>query len=155
MESNLRSRVAEFEASYFLPFGFFFFFFFFFCKPALSPFSVWFLKSGGWCLASFVQYCWSVRFVILFPGVVSGGRKGLYYSVSCCGVMSWFLSWWCVLGGPTDATVCQLSCVFISFFSCSLWLGWFVSCCSLNQVLLEESVGIIVVVCMVVLESLW
>ena len=50
-------------------------------------------KSGGWCLASFVGYVWSVRFVILFPGVVSGGeRKGLYYSVSCCGVRSWFLA---------------------------------------------------------------
>ena len=94
MESYLRSRVAEFEAGYFLPF-----FFFFLCvcvcvcKPALSPFSVGFLKSGGWCLACFVEYSWSVRFVILFPGVVSGGeRKGLYYSVSCCGVRSWFLA---------------------------------------------------------------
>ena len=92
MESNLRSRVAEFEAGYFLPI--FFFFFFFFCKPALSSFSVGCLQSGGWCLASFVEHGWSVRFVILFPGVVFGGeRKGLYYSVSCCGVMSWFLSW--------------------------------------------------------------
>ena len=91
MESYLRSRVAEFEAGYFLPL--FFFFFFFFCKPALSPFSVGFLKSGGWCLACFVGYVWSVRFVILFPGVVSGGeRKGLYDSVSCCGVRSWFLA---------------------------------------------------------------
>ena len=92
MESNLRSSVAEFEAGYFLPFGFFFFFFFF-CKPALSPFSVGCLQSGGWCLASFVEYGCSVRFVILFPGVVSGERKGLYYSVSCYGVMSWFLAW--------------------------------------------------------------
>ena len=50
MESNLRSRVAEFEAGYFLPFVLFC------CKPALSPFSVGFLKSGGWCLASFVEY---------------------------------------------------------------------------------------------------
>ena len=91
MESNLRSRVAEFEAGYFLPF--FFFFLFFFGKPALSLLSVGFLKSVGWCLASFVEYGWSVRFVILFPGVVCGKRKGLYYSVSCCGVMSWFLAW--------------------------------------------------------------
>ena len=37
-------------------------------------------------MASFAEYDWSVRFVILFPGVVSGERKGLYYSVSCCGV---------------------------------------------------------------------
>ena len=44
-------------------------------------FSVGFLKSGGWCLASFVECGWSVRFVILFPGVVCGERKGLYYSV--------------------------------------------------------------------------
>ena len=95
MESNLRSRVAEFEAGYFLPFVFFFFFFvnrrsrFF----LFLSFSVEFLKSDGWCLASFVEYGWSVRFVILFPGVVSGERKGLNYSVSCCDVMSWFLSW--------------------------------------------------------------
>ena len=90
MESNLRSRVAELEAGYFLPFVFFFFY-----EPALSlfSFSVGSLKSGGWCLASFVEYGWSVRFVILFLGVVSGERKGLYYSVSCCGVTSWFLSW--------------------------------------------------------------
>ena len=87
MESNLRSRVAEFEAGYFLPFVLFC------CKPALSPFSVGFLKSGGWCFASFVEYGWSVRFVILFPGVVCGERKGLHYSVGCCGVMSWFMSW--------------------------------------------------------------
>ena len=86
MESNLRSRVAEFEAGYFLPFVLF-------CKPALPPFPVGCLKSGGWCLASFVEYSWSVRFVILFPGVVCGERKGLYYSVSCCGVICWFLSW--------------------------------------------------------------
>ena len=86
MESNLRSRVAEFEAGYFLPFVFFFFFFF---KPALSSFSVGFLKSGGWCLASFVEYDWSVRFVILFPGVC-GERNELYYSVCYCGVMSGF-----------------------------------------------------------------
>ena len=33
------------------------------------------------------------QFVILFPGVVSGERKGLYYSVGCWGVMSWFLFW--------------------------------------------------------------
>ena len=72
MKSNLRSRVAEFEAGYFLLFFFFFF-------------PVGFLKSGGWCLASFVEYGWSVGF-ILFPGVVCGERKGLYYSVSCCGV---------------------------------------------------------------------
>ena len=38
MESNLPSRVAEFEAGYFLPFFFFFFSFFFSVKPALSPF---------------------------------------------------------------------------------------------------------------------
>ena len=88
MESNLQSSVAEFEAGYLLPFVFFFFFF---RKPALS-FSVGCLQSGGWCLASFVEYGWSVRFVILFPGVVCGERKGLYYSVSYCGVMSWFLS---------------------------------------------------------------
>ena len=78
MKSNLRSRVAQFEAGYFLPFVFLGLF----CKPALLTFSVGFLKSGGWCLASFVEYGWSVRFVILFPGVVSGERKGLYYSVS-------------------------------------------------------------------------
>ena len=53
---------------------------------SFSFFPVGFLKSGGWCLASFAEYGWSVRFVILFPGVVSGERKGLYYSVSCCGV---------------------------------------------------------------------
>ena len=91
MESNLRSRVAEFEAGYFLPFVFCSFCFV--CKPAISPTAVGFLKSGGWCLDSFVEYGWSVRFVILFPVVVCGERKGLYYSVSCCGVMSWFLSW--------------------------------------------------------------
>ena len=85
MESNLLSRVAEFEAGYLLPFVFFS------RKPALS-FSVGCLQSGGWCLASFVEYGWSVRFVILFPGAVCGERKGSYYSVSCCGVMSWFLS---------------------------------------------------------------
>ena len=89
MESNLRSRVAEFEAGYFLPF----FFSFFFVNRRSRLFSVGFLKSGGWYLASFVEYGWSVRFVILFPGVVSRERKGLYYSVSCCGVTSWFLSW--------------------------------------------------------------
>jgi len=50
MKSDLRSWLAQFEAGYFLPFVFiifFFFFFFFFCKPALLPFSVGFLKSGG------------------------------------------------------------------------------------------------------------
>ena len=89
MESNLRSRVAEFGAGYFLPFVFVFFVFvnrrsrFFF-----SFFSVGCLKSGGWCLASFAEYGWSVRFVILFPGVVRGEKKGSYYSVSCCGAMS-------------------------------------------------------------------
>ena len=51
MGSNLRSRVVVFEAGYFLRFPFFLFF-----KPALTPFSVGFLKSGGWCLASFVEY---------------------------------------------------------------------------------------------------
>ena len=39
-------------------------------------------------MASFVEYSWRVRFVILFPGVVSVERKILYYSVSCCGVMN-------------------------------------------------------------------
>ena len=37
-------------------------------------------------MASFVEYDWSVRFVILFSGVVCGERKALYYFVSCCGV---------------------------------------------------------------------
>ena len=91
MESNLRSRVAEFEAGYFLPLVLVlvFVFVFVFCKPAPSSFSVGFLKSGGWCLASSVEYGWSVRFVILFPGVC-GERNELYYSVSYCGVMSGF-----------------------------------------------------------------
>ena len=91
MENNLRSSVAEFEAGYFLPFVFVVVLFCF--KPALSPFSVGCLQSGGWCLASFVEYGCSVRFVILFLSVVSGESKGLYYSVSCYGVMSWFLAW--------------------------------------------------------------
>ena len=39
MESNLRSRVAEFEAGYFLPcVCLFVLFCFCFCRPALSPF---------------------------------------------------------------------------------------------------------------------
>ena len=76
MESNLRSRVAEFEAGYFLPFVFCLFLFF--CKPELSSFSVGCLQSGGWCLANFVEHGWSVRFVISFPGVVCGENKLLW-----------------------------------------------------------------------------
>ena len=45
----MRSRVAESEAGYFLPFVVFCFIVLFavFCIPALSPFSVRFLKSDG------------------------------------------------------------------------------------------------------------
>ena len=134
MESNLRSRVAEFEAGYFLLFVFFFFF----CKLALSLFfflfsffsfflfPVGFLKSGGWCLASFVEYGWSVRFVILFPGVVSGERKGLYYSVSCCGVTEYcgMMSGACVGSFLVGATT---SCAVAGCVGCFL-VGATASC---------------------------
>ena len=49
------------------------------------------------------------------------------------------------------------SVTFFSFFVVVVvdWVDLLVSCCSLNQVLLGESVRIIIVVCTVVLESSW
>ena len=120
---------------------------FLFCRLALLPFSVGFLKSDSAWLVSKRK----VRYFIPKCCIWRKERIALFCKLLWCYELVSILDM--CFGRSSGCQVCQPSCVSIHFLH--FFLLSFVSCCSLNQVLLEVSIWIIVVVCMAVLGSLW